>query len=499
MRATAIRGNRGACKSETCKWCLLWGAVEIIDSSKAVSRCRIPNHTGRMVVDLPDMVRIAAQSAGCSAERVEQIQISPNLNNLRTGPNGGKYVLYWCTQALRIENNEALATAAELARELRQPLVVVISIDLRIHRKNSLRLLTFILEGVVEFGKALQTRSIPVFLRMDPNVEGSENANLSITGPGTFGDKEYRVKTSMKGPRGHKYYLGRGFSDGASVVLTEKRWMGNDIESVKATAKHIPCPLFTINTQTLFPLPSDDNETLHSDGTSYEIALDKFHRRIRDGLPRTLPKATAMKENVHHCNNVDFKQMGFVWAGTEEWMFNQWSPAVSKQAVMRILDANEIFLRVNTQSDTRGGEHRAQDLLAAFVSKKLQFYGIRLQEPSNIPGPVYGSLLSPYLNCGFISVAAVVSAVLESENHTVSSAKDANELFYKSLGRREIAYRTAHFSPFMELYEHLPSWIRTWLEQRSQCDVQGKTYSGSMTATQWAKGATSNSRWNTSK
>lgn len=461
-----------------------------------------------MTADWNDRVASAALRAGVSPGRLERSSPSscPHFDDSVSDSDSKPYVLFWCSLTFRLENNEALAVASELAKELHLPLVVLACVDMALFHRASLRQVSFILEGISGFSRALWTKKIPTFLRMDPNVSGAEYKNLSILGPGVSREKDrLTAEKFSEGAFGCSYNLRSGFGTRARVIVADKRWAQKDIESIRATSRLLRCPLFTVNTQTLFSVQAEDSAYVSQDSQHAHLTeLANFPGRIRSEicgkvkLAKIEPNQECQLQVLRDDCMYHIKRKGFLWTGTEDWKVCDWSSASHKLALSQILESNGVYVHVNPLSERVGGELAANATLSDFIARRLPFYVDYQQELSTTARQGYGSLLSPYMSLGFISSRTVVSALLAVDATCSQEEREAITMFFRSLCRREIAYRKAHFKPPLNEYEDLPLWLRNWLEKRFGESAERKTESVNWSVKEWAKGATPNLRWNSS-
>lgn len=164
----------------------------------------------------PDRVKIMP---GASPEwkppSKETSQERPNEHNKQT--EGWKYILYWVSTSARLEDNPTLAMALALSKKLSLPVVALATIDLSILRKASIRLVTFILEGLSDFSSSMASKGIKMFVRIDPNCPGA-HASPSVSG---FSAEESEKFGSKQLPSAVEQHF-PGFSSGASIIVTDK-------------------------------------------------------------------------------------------------------------------------------------------------------------------------------------------------------------------------------------------------------------------------------------
>ena len=82
--------------------------------------------------------------------------------------SGGKFVLYWMRTAIRVDENQALSVAIELANQLKLPLLVYQGLSER-YPYASDRHHTFVLQGARDVQQTFADRNIPYVLHVDRN------------------------------------------------------------------------------------------------------------------------------------------------------------------------------------------------------------------------------------------------------------------------------------------------------------------------------------------
>ena len=109
---------------------------------------------------------------------------------------------------------------------------------------------------------------------------------------------------------------------------------------------------------------------------------------------------------------------------------------------------------VTPAPDYTGGTEQAKRRLEEFISRKLDGYDTRRNDP-NLDGT---SNLSPYLHFGQISPLYIALQVGE----TSSSGKDA--FLEELIVRRELSFNFVYYNHQYDSYECLPPWTRRTLE-----------------------------------
>lgn len=263
-------------------------------------------------MEVRELLETASNASGVGIERVYHLPKSPtSVQPVVAGWEGNRaYVLYWAANSLRVQENEALALAIAVAEQLDCPLVALVTINLWTMKSSSLRVISFILEGMGDLANSLASKNVTLHVRIDPN-DDSGRGSLSVIGRPRCRQPP-RGEESLRGLRDVEPV--HGFSKRARIIITDKRWMPRDIEAVEQTARRLNCPMVSVNTQTLFPI--GESETSVDDDEGYAAFLDGFPGRVRRsfraGLPATSPNAPSFESP----NLADF---GVVWRGTKDW------------------------------------------------------------------------------------------------------------------------------------------------------------------------------------
>ena len=100
--------------------------------------------------------------------------LEPRVRALRVAPARptGRYVLYWCTTALRAEENPAFERALIAAHKLAQPLVVYHGLSSRYAHAND-RITGFVLEAEPSLRAAFEARGARYVFALDRGEPGT--------------------------------------------------------------------------------------------------------------------------------------------------------------------------------------------------------------------------------------------------------------------------------------------------------------------------------------
>jgi len=191
-------------------------------------------------------------------------------------------------------------------------------------------------------------------------------------------------------------------------------------------AEKITCPLIEVETNVIVPVETAAEKENFSAGT--------FRPRIRRQLDAYLVP-------LRH-RQVRFPSLG--------------SPFES----LDLRDIDKVILRLKVDRSVgpapglTGGGEQAKRHLENFISRKLDGYGDRRNDPS-LDGT---SNLSPYLHFGQISPLQVALKV----GQTQSPGKDA--FLEELIVRRELSFNFVYYNHQYDSYECLPPWVRRTLD-----------------------------------
>ena len=292
----------------------------------------------------------------------------------------GELVLYWMIAARRSSHNFGLQRAADLARELGKPLVVLEALRCgypwasdRIHR--------FVLDGMSDHARAFADRPLLYY----PYVEGRAGEGKGLI---------------------------RALAERAAAVVTDDFPCFFLPRMVAAAAEQCPVRLEAVDSNGLFPIRATDR--VFTTAKSFRLFLQK---NLREHLPHR-PRADALGSG-------DLPGPYRLPRAIEE----RWP-----RASQALLDGDPAALAglpidhsVGVVPGTRGGDRAAGERLDGFFKKKLARYHTDRNEP--VEGAESG--LSPYLHFGHLSVHEIFERLVKRERWT------EDELAEKAHGSRE--------------------------------------------------------------
>ena len=369
----------------------------------------------------------------------------------------GDYVLYWMTAFRRLRSNYALERAAERARQLRRPLLILEALRCD-YRWASVRHHRFALDGMVEHAAALAGGPVGYYPYLEPSPGAGSGLLAALAAHAA-------VVIADDAP---VFFLPRMLAAAAPRIALA----GVAMEAVDANG--------------LLPL-----------GAAPQTFVTAYH--FRRFLQRTLPDHLGQPPAERP---LDRRLPPFPRGARGEprlapGIVERWPPAdlgapgdIAGVAAVadRLLAPLPIDRRVGAVADTPGGEQAAEAALDAFVGR-LAAYG----EDRNDPDREATSGLSPYLHWGQISTHQVLAAVAAAERwspervaRTTSGARAgwwgmspaAESFLDQAVTWREVGFNMAAMGAGRadaERYESLPPWARATLD-RHRADPRPELY-----------------------
>ncbi|HEY0510658.1 MAG TPA: deoxyribodipyrimidine photolyase [Thermoanaerobaculia bacterium] len=335
------------------------------------------------------------------------------------------FVLYWMIASRRLEWNFGLERAAELARRLAKPLVILEPLRCGYRWAND-RLHRFVIDGMADHAARLAGTDVLYYPYVEPE-------------PGA----------------------GKGLLEALAilscVVVTDDYPAFFLPRMVAAAAARLPVRLEAVDSNGLLPLRAADRDF---------YAAHHFRRFLQKTLPEHLgqfpdedPLAAPLPPRLK---------------GLPAGILKRWPPASPGLLAGGTLAALPIDHSVPPVPGTQGGDAAGARTLARFLDERLERYGER-----NDPGEEVTSGLSPYLHFGSVSPHQVFAALAASERwtperfgHWTTGAREgwwgmspSTEKFLDEVVTwREIGYNTAFYREDFERYESLPEWARATLD-----------------------------------
>jgi len=365
----------------------------------------------------------------------------------------GDYVLYWMVATRRARWNFALDRAAEWARELGKPLLILEALRCD-YRWASDRIHRFIIDGMRDNAAALRGSGVGYY----PYVEPKKGAGKGLLS---------------------------ALAARAAVVVTDEFPCFFLPEMVTAAAAKLEVRLEAVDSNGLLPLRASDR--------AFHRAFD-FRRFLQRELPDHL--MDFPHQSVRRRTGLpSFK--GLPGAVGDRW------PMASRAGLdgELALEGLPIDHRIQAVSQ-RGGYRAGQRALRRFLDGRLDRYSAERNQPETKAT----SELSAYLHFGHISPHQVLDAIARREDWSPWKLGDETggkrrgwwnlsepaEAFLDQLVTwRELGYNFCFHRPDYAEYGSLPDWVRQTLRAH-EGDERPYTYD----LEQFEQAATHDEIWN---
>lgn len=356
---------------------------------------------------------------------VPESRIRP-LNHAPVRPEGD-FVLYWMTAFRRLGWNFALERAAERARELGRPLVLLEALRCG-YPWASDRFHSFVIDGMADHARQLARSPVLYY----PYVEPEPGAGKGLL---------------------------EALAARACVVVTDDFPSFFLPRMLRAAGERLPVLLEAVDSNGLFPLRAAERVFV----TAYDFrrTLQKVLPEHLDDMPAPDPLAEPLPKRLK---------------ALPEEILQRW-PAASADLLAGkagSLAALPIDHAVGPVPGVQGGGVAGASVLARFLDERLERY-----EGRNQPEEEVTSGLSPYLHFGHVGAHQAFAAVAERERWTPArlgpSSRGAKEGWWGMSGEaekfldeiitwREVGFNMASRREDHARYESLPEWARRTLE-----------------------------------
>ncbi|HWZ11799.1 MAG TPA: deoxyribodipyrimidine photo-lyase [Acidobacteriaceae bacterium] len=316
----------------------------------------------------------------------------------------GKCVVYWMQRAQRGRNNLALDVAADIANELRLPLLVFFSAISNYPHANW-RHYYFLNRGLIDVAEDLTERNISFVVRRQPN--NAIDAFAAEVGAAiVIGDENV-----MRGP---------------------ERWR-------VAMSKKLTVPFWTVDADVVVP-------TKHYGKALYGayVIRPKLYAAMPEFLvPYKNPRVKARWSARRGFENFDVRN-----DITADWG-EPGGPAFDRS--------------VKPVDSFKGGAHEAQKRLKHFITSILPDYDTSRNKPE-IDGT---SRMSPYLHFGHIGPVEIALAVEHAlaKNPHLKAARDS--FFNEVLVWRELSVAFVKYNPHYDNMECAENWAQQTLAEHA--------------------------------
>ncbi len=363
----------------------------------------------------------------------------------------GEHVLYWMVAARRATFSFALERAADWARHLGRPLVILEALRCD-YPWASDRLHRFVLDGMADNRRRCAGRGVAYHPYVEPE-------------------------------HGHGRGLLAALAERAAVVVTDDFPAFFLPRMVAATAARLPVLVETVDGNGLLPLAAAG--VAHATAHAFRRTLQKTLRPHLAAVPLADPLAAGLPPG----------------AAVPAAVAARWPAAGDEELAGRGLASLPIDHAVPVTA-TRGGTTTAESALAAFLDRHLEGYG----ERRNNPAEPASSGLSPYLHFGHLAAHQVVLEVLARERWSEDDlgrdtrgarsgwwglSAGAETFLDQVVTWRELGFTYCHYRADHEAWSSLPAWAQATLEHHA-ADRREHLYE----LTTFAAAATHDPLWN---
>jgi deoxyribodipyrimidine photo-lyase len=332
----------------------------------------------------------------------------------------------------RLGWNFALERAAEVARELGKPLVILEPLRCGYRWAND-RFHRFVIDGMAEHARRLARSNVLYYPYVEPR-------------PGA----------------------GRGLIEalGARACLV----VSDDFPAffiprmLRAAGEKLRVRLEAVDSNGVFPLRAAERAFVTA--FDFRRTLQKVLPEHLDAMPAEDPLAARLPKRL---------------AALPEEVTRRWPAAEAEllEGKAGSLAALPIDHAVGPVDGVRGGDAAGAAVLAQFLEKRLKLYG----EGRNQPEEDVTSGLSPYLHFGMVSAHQLFSALAERERWTPArlgtSTRGAKEGWWgmsaaaekfldEAITWREVGFNLAAKRDDFDRFESLPDWARKTLETHAK-------------------------------
>jgi deoxyribodipyrimidine photo-lyase len=383
--------------------------------------------------------------------RVPPVRIR-DRNNLRLRPDAD-FVVYWMIAARRGRFNFALERAADWARHLRLPLVVLEALRVA-YPWASARLHRFVLDGMVDNAASFDRRGVAYL----PYVEPEAGAGSGLL---------------------------ESLAEDAAIIVTDDYPTFFLPRMVDAAARRLPVRMESVDSNGLIPLAATDSE--FSTAYAFRRWIQKNLHTHLDAMPLEDPLAEPLAER----------------ASIPDIILDRWPAASAAQlddepgALADLPIDHDV-----APASTVGGEAAASRALQLFLDDILPDYA----EKRNRPDDGRTSGLSPYLHFGHLSSHEVFLELIRRERWSPDDvvppangrragwwgvSETAEAFLDQVVTWRELGFQFCHHRDDHDRWESLPEWARQTLDEHAG-DPREHVYS----LAEFEKAATHDPLWN---
>lgn len=344
-----------------------------------------------------------------------------------------EWVVYWMISARRPRFNFSLERAADWARELQRPLIILEALRAG-YRWASDRIHAFVIQGMIENGRSFQSKPVTYY----PYIEPYDGAGKGLLA---------------------------ALARRAAVVVTDDFPCIFVPRMIQSAGEQLNCRLEAVDSNGVYPMRDTDRV--------FARAYD-FRRHLQKNLlphlaesPKPDPLSRLRIPRLENLPEALTKQWPVAdlerWRRTDDWT-ERLAEFPIDHAVVPVA--------------SRGGSREAERRLEDFVTRKLDRYA----DQRNQPEEDVTSGLSPYLHFGHISAHEVFDRITRHENWNparVSQKPNGSARGWWNVGEsaesfldelitwRELGYNFCAHRGDYDQYESLPEWARQTLAEHA--------------------------------
>jgi deoxyribodipyrimidine photo-lyase len=366
----------------------------------------------------------------------------------------GDFVLYWMIAYRRVHWNFALQRAAQWARELGKPLVILEALRSGYPRASD-RLHRFILDGMADNARRLESRPASYYPYVEPVLDAGKGLLVALAAR-------------------------------ACVVITDDFPTFMLPRMVTAAARQLPVRLEQVDSSGLLPLRVADR--VFTTAYSFRRFLQHSLRWHLLEFPEAHPLAGGGLPRLHGLP----EEITERWPKAKDDMLSGGTRSLAGLPIDHSVPATE----------TRGGSAAAEAVLQRFLDERLARYA----DARNQPQDEVTSELSPYLHFGHVSAHQVFVELTAREGWSIVDlapmitgsrigwwgVSPSAEAFLDQLVTwRELGFNMCWQREDYDRFESLPQWAIKTLSEHAR-DLRPYLY----TLEELESGRTHDPLWN---
>jgi deoxyribodipyrimidine photo-lyase len=343
----------------------------------------------------------------------------------------GEFILYWMIAYRRVRRNFALQRAAEWARELDKPLVILEALRSG-YPWASDRLHRFVLDGMADNARRLERRPVSYYPYVEPVLDAGKGLLVALAAR-------------------------------ACVVITDDFPAFMLPRMVGAAARQLPVHLEQVDSNGLLPLRVADR--VFTTAYSFRRFLQHSLRWHLLEFPEEDPLADVNLPRLHGLT----EEIAERWPKAEDDMLSGDQRSLAGLPIDHSVPAVE----------TRGGSAAAEATLRHFLDERLARYADRRNQPEED----VTSGLSPYLHFGHVSAHQAFVELMTREGWSIGDlapatkgsrsgwwgASPAAEAFLDQLVTwRELGFNMCWQRQDYDRFDSLPQWVIKTLSEHAR-------------------------------